>query len=214
MLDRHPFGVTFVLITLSLCVAAVPGFAREPQEDAAPVEVSDPIRIYVFAEAERTEVPPGWNESGESYSGTRSRNYRYDAEQAEDAVEALNRQLQRGDRRQELIMVVDAEAQADLILEVVGTEILHSFTARGATNRDDREPASGVNERLGSRLSQARRERAILAQLRVRNNDFSMTLMGRRQGSILLSPAVVLGATMEQWVEQNYAGLLQIVYGM
>jgi hypothetical protein len=38
--------------------------------------------------------------------------------------------------------------------------------------------------------------------------------MGRRQGSVLLSPAVVLGATMEQWVETNYAGLLRIIYGM
>ena len=56
-------------------------------------------------------------------------------------------------------------------MEVVGTEILHSFTAWGAVNRDDRFPASGINERLGSRVNQARREQAILAQLRVRNND-------------------------------------------
>ncbi len=41
-----------------------------------------------------------------------------------------------------------------------------------------------------------------------------MTLMGRRQGSILLSPAVVLGAILEKWVETNYAGLLRIIYGM
>ncbi len=88
-----------------------------------------------------------------------------------------------------------------------------SFTAWGAVNRDDRFPASGINERLGSRVNQARREQAILAQLRVRNNDFTMTLTGRRRGSIILSPAVVLGATMEEWVETNYAGLLRI-YGM
>ena len=41
-----------------------------------------------------------------------------------------------------------------------------------------------------------------------------MTLTGRRRGSIILSPAVVLGATMEEWVETNYAGLLRIIYGM
>ena len=111
-------------------------------------------------------------------------------------------------------MVVTAEAQADVVMEVIGTEILHSFSAWGTTNRDDRFPASGVNERLGSRVNQARRERAILAQLRVRNSDFTMTLTGRRQRSIILSPAVVLGATMEEWVETNYAGLLRIIYGM
>jgi hypothetical protein len=211
MPNRRPSLGFLFITTAALLIAAAPALA---QENDSLVEVSDPIRIYVFAEAERTDVPAGWNESGESYSGTRSRSYRYDADQAADAVADLNRQLQRGDRRRELIMVVDAEPQADLILEVVGTEIVHSFTARGATNQDDRFPASGGNERVGSRLSQARREPAILAELRVRNNDFSMTLMGRRQGSILLSPDVVLGATMEEWVKQNYTGLLQIIYGM
>ena len=207
----HPsLGFIFAAVAAVL-IAAAPVRAQAGDE---PVEISDPIRIYVFTDAERTDVPAEWNRSGQSYSGTRSRRYSYDGKHAQKAVEALNRQLQRGDRRQELIMVVAAEAQADVVLEVVGTEILHRFTAWGATNRDDRFPASGVNERLGSRVGQVRRERAILAHLRVRNSDFTMTLTGRRQRSIILSPAVVLGATMEQWVETNYAGLLRIIYGM
>ena len=203
-------GLGIGLVAVAVVVTPAPALA---QPDEAPVEVSDPIRVYVFASAERMEVPAVWNESGQSYSGTRSRNYRYDAKHAEDAVEELNRQLQRGDRRQELLMVVDREEQADLVMEVVGTEISHRFTAR-ATNQYDRDPAAGQTGRLGSRVNQVRRERAILAELRVRNNDFTMSLLGRRQGSILLSPAVVLGATMEEWVETNYAGLLRIIYGM
>ena len=208
-------SVSASVVMLALLTLSAPALtAQEAPLEPAPLEVTDPVRVYVYAEDERTDVPVDLKAAGRSSRSTRTRTYGFSREQGRDAVRALRRHLQRGDNRQRLIMVVDSEAQADMFMEVVATEILHSFTAQGAVNRDDRFPASGINERLGSRVGHARRERVIVTQLSVRNNDFTMHLLGQRRGSILLSPARMVAAAMEEWVETNYPTLLRIIYGL
>lgn len=183
-----------------------------PKGEPPEVEITEPIRVFVFVDDERSDVPTALTQLGSG--STRTNSYAFNLNHGRQAVRTLEMQLQKNENRQQLMMVVPSRSQADLFVEIVATNRTYTFSAESAVSRGSAFGSSGWLGVSGSRVGHHRQERVIVAEVSVRNNDFSMRLFGRRRNSIVLSPSVILAAMLEEWIEKNHDGLLRVIYGL
>ena len=112
----------FIFLTTSLILGLSAPVAAQDGE-------TDRIRILIFASDESNSepidlnLPAGEWEFAPLAFAEEGSQYSYSSRQGPNAIEQLTEGLQRTDERRQLMQVVETEQEADIMLEIVATEV-------------------------------------------------------------------------------------------
>ena len=189
----------FIFLTTSLILGlSVPAVAQDGETDR--------IRIFIFGSDESNNgpvdlnLPPGEWEFAPLAFAEEGSQYSYSSRQGPNAVEQLTEGLQRTDQRRELIQVVEAEQEADIMLEIVATEV--RGVIKGANIFRDGETQGTVSSTV--------REDVILARLVIPNQVYTTDFLGAKDDR-LRGPGENAAAMIEEWVSRNLDALQQLI---
>ena len=189
----------FIFLTTSLILGlSAPAAAQDGETDR--------IRIFVFGSDESNNgpidlnLPPGEWEFAPLAFAEEGSQYSYSSRQGPNAVEQLAEGLQRKDERRQLMQVVETEPEADIMLEIVATEV------RGTIKGDNIFRDGGTQGTVSSTV----REDVILARLVIPNMVFTTDFLGAKDDR-LRGPGENAAAMIEEWVNRNYDALQQLI---
>ena len=189
----------FIFLTTSLILGlSAPAAAQDGETDR--------IRIFVFGSDESNNgpidlnLPPGEWEFAPLAFAEEGSQYSYSSRQGPNAVEQLAEGLQRTDERRQLMQVVETEPEADIMLEIVATEV------RGTIKGDNIFRDGGTQGTVSSTV----REDVILARLVNPNMVFTPDFLGAKDDR-LRGPGENAAAMIEEWVSRNLDALQQLI---
>ena len=189
----------FIFLTTSLILGlSAPAAAQDGETDR--------IRIFVFGSDESNNgpidlnLPPGEWEFAPLAFAEEGSQYSYSSRQGPNAVEQLAEGLQRTDERRQLMQVVETEPEADIMLEIVATEV------RGTIKGDNIFRDGGTQGTVSSTV----REDVILARLVIPNMVFTTDFLGSKDDR-WRGPGENAAAMIEEWVSRNLDALQQLI---
>ena len=189
----------FIFLTTSLILGlSAPAAAQDGETDR--------IRVFVFGSDESNNgpidlnLPPGEWEFAPLAFAEEGSQYSYSSRQGPNAVEQLAEGLQRTDERRQLMQVVETEPEADIMLEIVATEV------RGTIKGDNIFRDGGTQGTVSSTV----REDVILARLVIPKIVFTTDFLGAKDDR-LRGPGENAAAMIEEWISRNLDALQQLI---
>ena len=189
----------FIFLTTSLILGLSAPVAAQDGE-------TDRIRIHIFASDESSSkpidlnLPAGEWEFAPLAFAEEGSQYSYSSRQGPNAIEQLTEGLQRTDERRQLMQVVETEQEADIMLEIVATEV--RGTIKGANIFRDGDTQGTVSSTV--------REDVILARLVIPNMVFTTDFLGAKDDR-LRGPGENAAAMIEEWIGRNLDALQQLI---